>query len=122
VAQFVRVKAGNLQRFGCSCQCRALECLRPHDGPTLASEEQFTSQKGFTGKFALAAWNHWDAVPEYAALMKSDVRQQGESRFAIEVYLRQSRGAGDTLRREVPASGLFGRPLARPSTTSSAAR
>ncbi len=70
----------------------------------------------------LAAWNYWDAVPEYAALMKSDVRQQGESRFAIEVYLRQSRGAGDALRPEVPASGLFGRPLARPSTTSSAAR
>ena len=41
VAQLVRVKAGNLQRFGCSCQCGALECLRPHDGPTLASEEQF---------------------------------------------------------------------------------
>jgi hypothetical protein len=41
VAQLVRVKAGNLQRFGCSYQCGALECLRPHDGPTLASEEQF---------------------------------------------------------------------------------
>jgi hypothetical protein len=41
VAQFVRVKAGNLQRFGCSCQRGALKCLRPHDGPTLASEEQF---------------------------------------------------------------------------------
>ena len=41
VAHFVRVKAGNLQSFGCSCQCGALECLRPHDGSTLASEEQF---------------------------------------------------------------------------------
>ena len=41
VAQFVRVKAGNVQRSAVSCQCGALECLRPHDGPTLASEEQF---------------------------------------------------------------------------------
>ena len=64
----------------------------------------------------LAAWNYWDAVPEYAALMKSDVRQQGESRFAIAVYLRQSRGAGETSRPEVPATGLFSSPLARPNT------
>ena len=42
VAQFVRVKAGNASTLvGCPCQCGALECLRPHDGPTLASEEQF---------------------------------------------------------------------------------
>jgi hypothetical protein len=49
----------------------------------------------------LAAWNYWDAVPEYAALMKSDIRQQGASRFAIAVYLRQSRGES---------------PLAKPDT------
>ena len=28
----------------------------------------------------LAAWQYWDAVPEYVALMKSDVRQQFPSR------------------------------------------
>jgi hypothetical protein len=50
------------------------------------------------------------------ALMKSDVRQQGESRFAITVYLRQSRGAGATSRPEVPATGLFSGPVAKPST------
>lgn len=38
----------------------------------------------------LAAWRYWDAVPEYVALMKSDVRQQYPSRLAILVYLRQS--------------------------------
>jgi hypothetical protein len=38
----------------------------------------------------LAAWQYWDAVPEYVALMKSDVRQQYPSRLAILAYLRQS--------------------------------
>lgn len=38
----------------------------------------------------LAAWRYWDAVPEYVALMKSDVRQQFPSRLAILAYLRQS--------------------------------
>jgi hypothetical protein len=38
----------------------------------------------------LAAWQYWDAVPEYVALMKSDVRQQFPSRLAILAYLRQS--------------------------------
>ena len=38
----------------------------------------------------LAAWQYWDAVPEYVALMKSDVRQQYPSRLAMLVYLRQS--------------------------------
>jgi len=38
----------------------------------------------------LAAWQYWDAVPEYAALMKSDLRQQYPSRVAIMAYLRQS--------------------------------
>ena len=31
----------------------------------------------------LAAWQYWDAVPDYLALMKSDVRQQYPSRLAI---------------------------------------
>jgi len=61
----------------------------------------------------LAAWNYWDAVPEYAALMKSDVRQQGPSRFAIAVYLRQSRGAGETSRPEVPGPS-WPLPVQRP--------
>jgi hypothetical protein len=38
----------------------------------------------------LAAWQYWDAVPEYVALMKSEVRQQYPSRVAILAYLRQS--------------------------------
>jgi hypothetical protein len=41
----------------------------------------------------LAAWQYWDAVPDYVALMKSDVRQQYPSRVAILAYLRQSPSA-----------------------------
>jgi hypothetical protein len=41
----------------------------------------------------LAGWQYWDAVPEYLALMKSDVRQQYPSRVAILAYLRQSPAA-----------------------------
>jgi hypothetical protein len=41
----------------------------------------------------LAAWQYWDAVPEYVALMKSDVRQQFPSRLATLAYLRQSPSA-----------------------------
>ena len=40
----------------------------------------------------LAAWQYWDVVPEYAAIMKSDLRQQYPSRLAIVAYLRQSPG------------------------------
>lgn len=43
----------------------------------------------------LAAWQYWDVVPEYIALMKSDVRQQYPSRLAIVAYLRQSPNAGE---------------------------
>ena len=64
----------------------------------------------------LAAWNYWDAVPEYAALMKSNVRQQGPSRFAIAVYLQQSRGTGETSHPEGPATGSFNSPVAKPNT------
>jgi len=38
----------------------------------------------------LAAWQFWDAVPAYVAIMKSDLRQQYPSRLAIVAYLRQS--------------------------------
>ena len=41
----------------------------------------------------LAAWQYWEAVPEYVALMQSDVRQQYPSRLAILAYLRQSPSA-----------------------------
>jgi hypothetical protein len=59
----------------------------------------------------LAAWQYWDAVPEYIALMKSDVRQQFPSRLAIAAYLRQSPSAEA---RELP---LQNQPLpdARPA-------
>ena len=56
----------------------------------------------------LATWRYWDAVPEYVALMKSDVRQQYPSRLAIIQYLRQSPGGAqvvDGLPRETRASG-----------------
>lgn len=35
----------------------------------------------------LAAWQYWDAVPEYLALMRSKVRQQYSSRQAMQAYL-----------------------------------
>jgi len=41
----------------------------------------------------LATWQYWDAVPEYVALLKSDVRQQFPSRVATIAYLRQSPSA-----------------------------
>jgi hypothetical protein len=37
----------------------------------------------------LAAWQYWDAVPEYVALLKSSTPQQYPSRIAIVAYLRQ---------------------------------
>ncbi len=37
----------------------------------------------------LAAWQYWDAVPEYRALMRSDVSQHPASRIAIVAYLQQ---------------------------------
>jgi len=40
----------------------------------------------------LAAWQYWDAVPEYVALMKSNLRQQYPSQLAIVAYLKQSPG------------------------------
>jgi len=40
-----------------------------------------------------AAWDYWDAVPEYVALMKSNVRQQYPSRLAVAEYLRHSPNA-----------------------------
>jgi hypothetical protein len=41
----------------------------------------------------LAAWQYWDAVPEYVALMRSSTPQQYPSRIAIVAYLRQSPNA-----------------------------
>jgi hypothetical protein len=42
----------------------------------------------------LAAWQYWDAVPEYIALLKSNTPQQYPSKIAIVAYLRQSPNAG----------------------------
>jgi len=42
----------------------------------------------------LAAWQVWDVVPEYQALMKSGVRQQYPSMLAMLNYLRQSPSGG----------------------------
>ncbi len=54
----------------------------------------------------LAAWEYWDAVPAYQALMKSSVRQQYPSMLAMLAYLRQSPGgsaAGATAEGSRPA-------------------
>jgi hypothetical protein len=40
----------------------------------------------------LAAWQYWDAVPDYQALLRSGVRQQYPSMLAMLAYLRQSPG------------------------------
>ena len=55
----------------------------------------------------LAAWQYWDAVPEYQALMKSSVRQQYPSMLAMLAYLRQSPD-GSACRR-IGAGGTFAR-------------
>ena len=55
----------------------------------------------------LAAWQVWDAVPEYQALMKSSVRQQYPSMLAMLAYLRQSPGgstAGTAAQGSLPAA------------------
>lgn len=41
----------------------------------------------------LAAWQHWEATAEYAALLKSGLRQQPASLLAMLEYLRQSPAA-----------------------------
>jgi hypothetical protein len=38
----------------------------------------------------LAAWNYWDAGPEYVALLRSDLAQHPASRYAMLNYLKQS--------------------------------
>jgi len=55
----------------------------------------------------LAAWQYWDAVPVYQALMKSGVRQQYPSMLAMLAYLRQSPGgstAGAAAQGSLPAA------------------
>lgn len=54
-----------------------------------------------------AAWQYWDAVPDYQALMKSGVRQQYPSMLAMLAYLRQSadgRTPGSSVRVAPPSS------------------
>jgi len=51
----------------------------------------------------LAAWQYWGAVPEYVAIMKSELRQQYPSQLAIAAYLRQSPG-GSVLGIALPES------------------
>ena len=44
----------------------------------------------------LAAWGHWEAAPEFVAILGTGVRQQEDSLAAIVAYLRQSpRGASE---------------------------
>ena len=88
--------------------CTATRTRRSRAERVIQSYRLFMrARKDLAGLVApdLAAWRYWDAVPEYAALMKSDLRQQGPSRFAIAVYLQQSRGAGEASRPVVPDWG-----------------
>jgi len=59
----------------------------------------------------LAAWQYWDAVPEYIALTKSNVRQHYASRIAIAAYLRQSPTGG----ADVAALSVSGAHAAEPA-------
>lgn len=38
----------------------------------------------------LTTWNYWDAGPDYAALLRSDLAQHPASRYAMLSYLKQS--------------------------------
>ena len=49
-----------------------------------------------------AAWQYWDAVPEYVALMNSEIRQQYASRAAMIEYLRHSPSGVEGLERPLP--------------------
>ena len=54
----------------------------------------------------LAAWQYWDAVPDYLALIRSRVPQQYPSRLAILAYLQQNPNAttADTAAAVAPAA------------------
>lgn len=67
----------------------------PRDRVILAYRAFMKARPEIAGYVAqdLAAWQYWDAVPEYVALMRSEVRQQVPSRIAILAYLRQSPSA-----------------------------
>ena len=56
----------------------------------------------------LAAWQYWDTVPDYLALMRAGVRQQYPSRLAMLAYLQQSPNAGALgfSPEAVPADGM----------------
>jgi len=56
----------------------------------------------------LAAWQCWDAVPDYLALMRSNVPQQYPSRQAIQAYLLkglQAREPGSSTQQAPSAGG-----------------
>lgn len=55
----------------------------------------------------LAAWQYWDAVSDYLALMRSNVPQQYPSRLAMLAYLQQSPNASGLgfSSKAVPADG-----------------
>jgi hypothetical protein len=57
----------------------------------------------------LAAWQYWGAVPVYLALIKSNVRQNFESRVAIFAYLGQS-PVGNLIESDASEIGAADRP------------
>lgn len=73
--------------------------VQAHAGGLIPRERVIEAYRVFMGKRKdlaglvapdLAAWQHWEATPEFAALLNSGVRQQFASRQAIDAYLRQS--------------------------------
>lgn len=57
----------------------------------------------------LAAWQYWGAVPEYMALIKSNVRQNYASRVAVSAYLGQS-PVGNLIKSDVSEMGTPDQP------------
>ena len=68
----------------------------------------------------LAAWQYWDAVPEYVALLKSSTPQQYPSRIAIVAYLRQSPAGGADVAALVASEPRAAEPAAGAARKTSA--
>jgi hypothetical protein len=79
--------------------------VQAHSGGTIPRERVIAAYRAFmrahpdrAGFVApdLAAWGHWEAAPEFTAILGTGVRQQEDSLAAILAYLRQSpRGAAE---------------------------
>jgi hypothetical protein len=73
----------------------------------------------------LAEWEYWDAVPEYAALLASNVPLDPASRGAIVTYLErcpraEAKAALGSLATPVGAPPLLGQPPTQPADPNAA--